>query len=541
MSSAMRSAVMFAVVGVSNLLYAAPQLLRPTPAPLPPRPTMRGMIAVGNLTGHGYPDVAYQMGNQVRIAAAPAILLADDAIASNATVYDLACHHRVGAHGLDGLLMATSAGVNRWEQPNLLSRLDSRVFARVTTGDLDGDGREDFLGFNLSGTQVMVRSFGATILPPSLLLSGETISSITAMDWNGDGIDEIAVGTDVRVFVFDSISQATQFSFPFANRGATFMARVKNGRRNFFAWCAKPSSAAPFMLHVAGASGLEQMQLPNMAVVGMTAADANGDAYTDLAFTTSDSPNILALVNQRFTSATATIFTLAVGAARRIVFGSPWTVGTVNVADAWVGDLDNDGTTDAVMPQVSAGKLGVYLNRLMPLVSRVSRPQPINLFCTDNGTSLDFRLTLLPVTTIDDATEVELLLYAVRFMSDESGLRPEMLPTGLGRFRASVVNGVSPANLTFSLPRPSNPLGELCVCGVLRFVLSDSQSGDVVTAYAPRFIGIATGNYVYHLDRFPGSPTLHMLQFGGGITSGYVDPPALPPKARVMSLPLPLF
>ncbi len=554
-------------VAVASLLASSSPVLGQTPSLGVNRTlTVAPAIAVGNFTGHGYGDVAFIRDEKVVLATTPLMLESYDYVAQGLVARELATRRRGNTRNRDGLVIATPGGVYQWDPVGPMPRLDSRVFARLSTADLDGDGSDDLVGIDPAGSRVQVKAFAAQGQPTPIaqfLFSGEVVLGVATIDWNADGVREIAVATDQRLWVGDAYAGNSLFSYPVPNIKAELV-EFRSRRQDLLAWVTRSTPNGPDTMYVVGQGVFEQTVVPGRGQMGTLAVgDVDANGYQDIAYT-QDSMSafggVSLLYNQTGTPGATTTFSFATNKTQRVRLDPPLAPfgPASNRSRFWLGDLDGDGDSEVVMPNLADGRIAIAdaPSGGAPVVPARAEIQGLSvnaLFSTDPNRvgdviGLNCVLALAhPLVPPPAANGVQLLLYGAVLrgggeLGAEFRTQPVVEVSDVEPFPAGAA---LPASVNFRLSVPDgwdfNTIGyyDRAFAGVLRYVRTDGN-GDVAQAFAPRYLGIGINNLVYQLPAFPGNPELRTTPGGGAPTNGYVEPPRLPAKVSTAVVPVPV-
>lgn len=170
-------------------------------ADVPVDPTFK-IALPGDLNGNGVPDTVTLQGNQVVLTYDPEVLDLQSVMPQTATA--IAVIPDPSGADRDVLLMSAFDGLRMMQHSQTAPYYPSTVIdarpvasyaSALCTADLDGDGRLDLVGLNGAGTQVFALLNGTSGWVP---VNGEGYTdarSICSLDFEGDGVDEVAVAT----------------------------------------------------------------------------------------------------------------------------------------------------------------------------------------------------------------------------------------------------------------------------------------------------------------------------------------------------------
>ncbi|MEY4830856.1 MAG: hypothetical protein RLZZ562_2652 [Planctomycetota bacterium] len=517
-----------------------------------------GALAVGNFTGNGFGDVGYLIGEQAILATAPRMVESYDFAAVGIVVYDLATRRNGNTRYRDGLALATPGGVMQWDPIGPMPRLDQRVYARLCTADLDADGVDDVFGFNAAGSRVYLKALGPGAATPPVAeftFAGEFAQSVATIDWNGDGVREIAISTNQRLVIRDAYAGNTLFSYPIASVTSELV-ELTSGNQSLVAWKSRAAQGRE-TLTIVGNGTFETQLLPYAYLGAMCAGDVNRDGKQDLAIVFERATNAIVLMNQRGVPGATSLFSPSAGKQARFAFDYSLPVGALNTSRIWVGDLDSDGMVEGVAINIATGKLSIANLSLGGTAAAPLRPEVVGVsafpvFSSDPAfpndiIGLNMSLSLTHSSTPPaGANALQLLLYdaVLRYGEELSEFRTQPL---LQTNRTALFSGgVAAATMGFRVSVPAGydyaTIGDYnrAFAGLLRYVEIDAN-GDVIRAFAPRYVGIGLNNHMFHLPTFPGNPQLRYSPGGGVPTSGYVDPPRLPVKVTTAVVPVAVY
>ncbi len=365
-------------------------------------------VAAGNLTGHGYADVAYLAGNQVMLATAPAIHSAVLPIAPSCVALDVAAVAGGGVAGRDGLAIATASGLYLWRREGI-SLLDGRDWGSVAVGDLDGNGVVDVFGRNASGSQlqIVLRS-ASTVTTSSMSFGTEVVREAVAVQWNGTGGSELAIVTDAGVRVREFATLTDLALYRRANQESIGLAPLRMNSGAAVAWLARWANNAVMLAVMQPGAATETLDVGSLSPCSMTAGDWNGDAFDDAVIGRATTSSVAILTNQRAQAGATSTFALSAVTALQHQVAT--LVG--NTASAWVGDFDGDGLCDAVMPRADLGGIvalrrGDYSNANVPITETFPTLDAIS-----DGANVTWHLAVANTNCPVGATHLELIGFA---------------------------------------------------------------------------------------------------------------------------------
>lgn len=477
-------------------------------------------MTAGDFTGHAYPDLVYLRGDRVAFCAAPGIFQCNDSILDTVSVRDVGCL-RLGQGWRDGLLLATDHGLLVWQTwpTTTLTLVDPRPWATIVTGRLFDGEQTSVAGASTDGGAVLIddRVHGERTLP----FAEGGILAIATVDWDHDGIDELAVATATRLWI-GTADGVCRRENSHSIDGPAFLQRLATPNGDELAFAHRTPSGDRY-LQTMSLAATHSLRINRLPLTGMSAADVDGDANDDVVVSTSDVAGPTVLYRQ----ANGAPFVLQAGPTERIAITPALPGGVVATATAYAGDLDGDGSVDFAIPEYDGAKLAV---RRSGSASEESWFETWWYEETYTEAVLTFSLTAASAPV--GATHAEVLCYPVQIDgSDVLSLRPQ----GLAR-RSVELDGTSPQfEVAMPLVANSTELPRvIAIAAIIRYVVK--ADGRVVHAFGPQLQVCAQGANLALLESLgeiippPGS-------FSGRPSSGYVDPPVLPPKPPVPPLP----
>jgi hypothetical protein len=255
---------------------------------------------------------------------------------------------------------------------------------RTATGDLNGDGVKDIVVAAGPGGGPIVKAYdgrsGGEIVSfyayETFFAGGVVVASA---DFNGDGIDDLAVGADQgggpRVRIFSGANTANVMADFWGIedknfRGGTRIAAGdidKDGRADLVV-AAGPGGGPRVAVYRGSSIGVSVPQRmvgdffsfdPNMANGSYVAvADINGDGYSDIIYGAGSGSARVRIANGHVLSATDGNYSLSLGIADSTFQQAAGYAGGARVA---AGDFDGNGTQDVVVGTGVGGNGRLFL------------------------------------------------------------------------------------------------------------------------------------------------------------------------------------
>jgi hypothetical protein len=236
--------------------------------------------------------------------------------------------------GLDTVLLQSWGNTDGWVQ--------------ATTGDFNGDGREDLVWYNSSTNQTAVWTLVGTNVVDGRTYSTGTWTPIYSGDFNGDGDDDILFksGDDTAIWFMNGTRvQGSKVFFAVDNYDVRAVGDFNGDGIDDIAWQrSSTNQAAIWLMDSNGdysSSAVYSLASSNPIVA---AGDLNGDGRDDLIIRNGVANGVnFWLMNGLTIDATASY------------------PGSNHDLQAW-GDFDGDGKTDVVLINTSNGNCFTYQN-----------------------------------------------------------------------------------------------------------------------------------------------------------------------------------
>ena len=247
------------------------------------------------------------------------------------------------------VLLGNGDGTFTAAGPNLSANLD---FSVVGTGDFNGDGIPDLVAsryFGPGGASVFLgKGDGNFTAMPTTLNVGSFPKSMVVGDFNGDGIPDLAFGSDgaVAVFLGSGDGNFTQApGSPVAGGGLSLvMGDFNHDGKMDLAGIDNYNVQIDLFTGAGDGTFTESVTTPNvgqnaLGPFAIAAADFNGDGVPDLSLLTTNVPSASILITEPTETATATVTGIA-----------PIGAGTHNVDASYPGDSHYQAGVSAVAP-----------------------------------------------------------------------------------------------------------------------------------------------------------------------------------------------
>lgn len=266
----------------------------------------------------------------------------------------------------------------------------SGAFESITANDFNGDGFVDTAIAVSSGVVRLMLNDGTGVFTPGAVMTvGNFPLGITSGDFDGDGRNDIAVSnaSDSTISVLRNAGNGTfaaavtlslaNFSFP---RGIIAEDVTGDGRLDLITANAVGNNVSVFIGNVSGGFGTRRDYAAGNGATDVVAVDLNGDGQKDLAVAATNANQVTALINNGGSFTTST---------RTNVGQRPVTITAL--------DIDNDGDQDVAVGCAGNDEITILQNNGSANFTIATR-------LTTSGSIGDFNIVALDVdgdTNID--------------------------------------------------------------------------------------------------------------------------------------------
>jgi len=530
MTSVMRLALFFAVV--SGLAPSAPGQLPACPPHLQVgfhlrewsgrslHPGLCRDMVRARLTGTGYADLVFLAGPDPILVVAPAMVNQIVALPGASRVEAREICLVEGSGQSDRIAMLTDEGLHLWDYDQAsgagsMTRLTSPAW-RQTSRLCSVRGADQLAAIAPARDEVwLVDHAGIT----QSFAPGPAIHHIEAVDWDADGVDELAVAmaTGLGVYELDGtnlIYWGLPTTAAFGVRMSTPLGEVVALVCTIYGW--------QWLLTIG--NGFHGGTVLSGDVVSIGAGSSNPGGWDELALGYAGRSDVGVLLN---TGLPSEQFRFTPGGGVNVQFPTvPGVAG--NGATPNLGDFDGDGLGDLAYPCEGSPHIAFGLSPFATTLSPTPRYVGIN-YTSGSGPSSGGtdRITVLldPSTAVPaGATDVEMISWYATTTGGE-------LRTLAGRVdvqRSPTLGGVMPVDVdTFCVPGMLNIDALLMM---LRFV-EVGEAGKVVRAWPPVFaMSTVHSNILTLAGHMPGFEVVPG-GLGGAATGGVADVKLLPPPS----------
>lgn len=365
-----------------------------------------------------------------------------------------------GKHYVEDYLLTVGAiGLTRWERhtdhghfywKELGDEDLWRDAAMVRAVDLDGEHGEDIIGVSADRLSLLVLMAGERDYDDEeVILLNSPVTDVFALELDGQAPLEIALlsGTGLHIHALDGTLLCSHEDL---RGGVATVIRNDLQPLDRLVWVGRNSETGTDMLRVVDGEGVSEasLDLGQHGIVSGTAADIDDDGDDDL------------LLNQR-ASYELIVFKNEAGVLRsedgpQLVPFGPLGPAADNRTMPCVGDFDNDGDRDVLIPVQSTDEICIILN------SKVEQRQATPELVTpvffdlevdeDGDTDGYLRIQLRDAVAVPDgATHVELLLFKKEDLDAGTSETPSH------RFRFSIEDGpdYDTGSIALDEPEPS--------------------------------------------------------------------------------------
>lgn len=290
-------------------------------------------MVAADLTGHMVPDLVFVAEGELRIAVAPDIHNSTHVL-STATVRDCDVARQEGE---DTVWFVGASGLQRMQvtagQPTVTT-IEAGNWIGATRLRLGRAGTDVVAaGIDATGTRVLLRTdttYVRDVQAPVL--------DIALVDWNGDGIDDIAYGTATRLTIADHLGILV--AYPIAIT-AGWLGRMTTPTGDYLVAAANSAGVSSFAwFHPTNPYSSGALTFDGRSVRTLTIADENGDQLPDVVLGFTDITGLEVLYN--FDPGTP-MFSYQPGCALRVLLESDAVSATALPVCA---DFDGDGDGD---------------------------------------------------------------------------------------------------------------------------------------------------------------------------------------------------
>lgn len=382
--------------------------------------------AAGKFNGDTQIDAAVLVGGVPRICVNPVVFDAQVELPTSSASL-IASLRGTAAGGYDELLVVDGVEMRAWTRDSDLETFTSRRVGRdvvwrnalvLGTADLDGANGIDIFGATANGAYVIVllstggSSFGTEILIPT----SQTPLDIEAIDWDGDGIRELAVVGSAGLEVFEATGGAAIASETSLAGG--FLTTIIDSPPSVdecLAWVIPGSGGGADYLYRIRQTGFvgSPLDLNGFEPIDVVSADFDLDGADDLLLTGTASYNHLLLENVNDS------FSLTANEYQEIPFGPQAGSAADNAGTLLVVDFDEDGDFDVLSPAQAFETIFEYRNfSVDEALQKPSIDGGSIDYIAGSGGNPDALFELLvaePVVLDVNATHLELVGYEATF------------------------------------------------------------------------------------------------------------------------------
>ncbi|MFK7738919.1 MAG: hypothetical protein AB8H80_01250 [Planctomycetota bacterium] len=484
-------------------------------------------LTAGSFHASGYPDVAFLEGARVRLMVAPCMVhqIIDLPVTNPSSAFGgqtLAtelCHIPGGAIGNDELALLVPGGLEIW------SAASASAAGRnlVAYGDTTFSGARELNYVRGMKSLVAIASDDQTIVSVATT-SGVTSSfpvgafaeSMVTLDWDNDGIDELAVATPLGLRVFE-LNGNLDLDAPYPMNDAQLV-RVPSPLGDMVGLLAQTNAGTSFV--TVGTNWQEQAWLPS-DIVSAAALPSPNNGWRNLLLGSNQRSSADFLINQAPQGLSQFLYDPTRG-VETILSTQP--ENPLNRAAAVDADLDGDGYGDLLYPVAAEGAFAYQSSPFTTHVEPIPKYVGFNYTRGQSSGMDQVTIDLGVVTVPADATHVECRVFSCFI---DQGVIYTLAE--LANSRDSVVGGVPDKMTPFCIPGYQIDVNGIQV--VLRF--ATLVNGTVTRAFPSSFTyAVANEQLFSGASNLPGVSLVIPGGIGGqSDTGGIIRTPGLQPPA----------
>ncbi len=347
-----------------------------------------GRTEVGQLTTDGLPDAVVAADGKLYLCYGPALYDYVGQIGSFTTT-DFAILEGSGENGQDGLVVATSTGIDRWWHESATNTWTSASLGggeadarRIRVGDIDDDGSLDVVSLSSDGlTLSFVKDIPTTPVETTLTLPAESVDFVL-LNITGNDELEIAIMTASSGTKILEEDGTEVMSFLLGQTG-DLLGVIRDSSSTYDRLPAVVKVNGTQYLTVTDYTGTEQAILAGTDISVLATGDLGNDGNDEVVFSRVADQNPRELFNR---APTTTTFSRIVGQTLEFVPATPIQNSPGNVAWPVIADIDLDGDNDMLYPE----QLGQKVTYLENDVVDASSLEPVVISAT-----LNFNLQLM--------------------------------------------------------------------------------------------------------------------------------------------------
>lgn len=423
-----RLLVLTILVGcISLFLTEAKQLAGGVKKPYNPlKNAVFGAAHAADLDGDDERDVVLLDRGEVVLMSRPELFRTR--VSSGQQAHDIAVLPQGMADGRDSVVAVTATGLDelqwnpgsgQWVLVHHLGGawLDAR---KLVLGEFDGFPGHDIAALAdaaLDDRLVLVahRSGTAYIPAPGFPVYARA-RELRALDWDGDGTDEIAAVTDDGIEIFEPDGTGIH-AYPWTLTDISATVLRSGTGADWLAAVAAGPQGTDFLTVLGSAGSIGPLAIGDTDVYFLTAVDFEGDGDDDLVLADHSQSALLRLTNLSDASG-APWFDPSI-AMETVPFGNPARDPALSAAGLACGDFDHDGDADVFAPAQGGGLVKSTLE-FVPGNAIPEQDLKLELVALDwNASSASIELRFAaPAIAIDDLGELRRLEVFVHTAPD---------------------------------------------------------------------------------------------------------------------------